>query len=133
MESWTESTAHTRLNELIAESLARNFNEVLPHASLIADLGAESIDFLDLQFRVESTFGLTFAEGELWRGELDLDDPAVVGPDGRLTDKAIATLQTLQPGYRWERFPRGITRGDLPLLVTPDTIARVVLRRLSLR
>lgn len=128
--NWTQETIHQRVRELISESLARPLDEVVGHASLVADLGAESIDFLDLQFRLETAFALTFGDGELWRGDLDLDDPRLVGVDGRVTAAGLERLRELQPHLRWERFPRGLGRDDLPMLVSPDAIARVLVRRL---
>lgn len=63
--------SETRLMELVAaivaEALDRPIAEVTPTASLVTDLGAESLDFIDLTFRIESTFGIKVVESDLWR------------------------------------------------------------------
>lgn len=52
---------------IVAEALDKPVAEVSPTASLVTDLGAESLDFLDLTFRIESAFGITIVENDLWR------------------------------------------------------------------
>lgn len=115
---------------LVADALDRDASEVSPNASLIDDLGAESIDFLDLQFRIESAFGLKFTDEELWRGSFDLADPRWV-TGGRLTPEAIALVRRRQPGYAWERFAGGIAVSDLPRLLTVETIVDQLAQRLA--
>ena len=115
---------------LVAEALDRDPAEVDATRSLVTDLGAESIDFLDIQFRVEKAFGLKFHEDELWRGTLDLRDPRWVR-DGRVTEEGLTALRAAQPAYPWDRFARGIAVRDLPQLLTVETIAREVERRLA--
>ena len=88
---------------LVADALDRDVAEVSPHASLIDDLGAESIDFLDLQFRIESDFGLKFTDDELWRGSFEPTDPRWVA-GGRLTPAAVEQVRRRQPDFAWERF-----------------------------
>lgn len=123
-------TLVTRLTAIVADSLDRPASEVGRFDSLVADLGAESIDFLDLQFRIESAFGLKFGEEELWRGAFDPADERFVR-GGRLTDSALAELERRQPGFRWERFASGVAVSDLPLLITVDSIAAHLAERLT--
>jgi len=115
---------------LVAEALDRDPAEVDATRSLAADLGAESIDFLDIQFRVEKAFGLKFTDDELWRGTLDLRDPRWVR-DGWVTEEGMTALRAVQPAYPWERFAKGLAVRDLPQLLTVETIARQVERRLG--
>jgi acyl carrier protein len=62
---------------IVAEALDKPVAEVLPTASLVTDLGAESLDFIDLTFRIESAFGITIVENDLWR---TVDTPAQITP-----------------------------------------------------
>jgi acyl carrier protein len=119
-----------RIVVLVADALDRDAAEVSPHDSLIDDLGAESIDFLDLQFRIETAFGLKLTDEELWRGSFDPRDPRWVD-QGRLTPAAIEAVRQRQPDYRWERFAKGIAVADLPRLLTIDTIVDHLERRLA--
>jgi len=109
------------VREIVAQALDRSRSEVTGSASLIDDLGAESIDFLDIQFRLESALDVELGEDELYRGRLDFDDPAVMA-DGRLTREARSELERLQPDFAWHRFPGDIRAADLPRLITPDSI-----------
>lgn len=52
---------------IVAEALDRPVSTVEPTSSLVTDLGAESLDFIDLTFRVESAFGIKIVENDLWR------------------------------------------------------------------
>jgi acyl carrier protein len=119
-----------RLSAIVAETLDRPLAEVDRHASLIGDLGAESIDFLDLQFRIESSFGIKVGDEELWRAAFDLDDERWVR-GGRLTEEARAELERRQPDFRWARFGAGVAVSDLPLLVTVESIASHLEARLG--
>ncbi|MDL1951620.1 acyl carrier protein, partial [Acidobacteria bacterium ACD] len=72
----------TRIQEtvvgIVADALDRKAGEVRPDSSLVDDLGAESIDFLDIVFRLEGAFDLKIPEEEIWRGSADL---AAAGPE----------------------------------------------------
>jgi acyl carrier protein len=119
-----------RVTAIVAEALDRDPSAVAPNDSLIDDLGAESIDFLDIQFRVESAFGLKFAADELWRGSVDALASSWL-EDGRVTAAGLVELRRRQPGYRWERFAGGVLQSDLPRLLSVETIVLELERRLS--
>jgi acyl carrier protein len=117
----TGNDLEDRVVTIVAEALDRERSEIGRSSSLIDDLGAESIDFIDIQYRLESAFGIEIGEGELWRGSLDLSDPRTF--DGkRLTDEAMAEMRRRLPRFGWHRFPNGIGREDLPRLITVNTI-----------
>ena len=126
----TRAELRRQVAAMVADALDRDAADVSPYASLIDDLGAESIDFLDLQFRVESAFGLKFTDDELWRGSFDLADPRWV-EGGRLTPEAVEQVRLRQPGYAWERFATGNAIADLPRLLTVETIVDQLERRLA--
>lgn len=106
-----------RVRKIVAEALDRPEAEVLPSSSLIDDLGAESIDFLDLVFRLESAFGIKIAEDDLWAGAANL-----ARADAETFARGIERLRAEMPGFRWDRFPQGVSRADLPRLITVRTI-----------
>ena len=120
-----------RVTAIVAEALDRLPQDIAPSDSLIDDLGAESIDFLDVQFRIERAFELKFAADELWRGAFDAQDPKWVR-EGRVTDAGLVELRRRQPEYRWERFAGGLRQSDLPRLLSVETIALELERRLGL-
>ena len=115
--SGAESGVADRVRRIVAEALDRPEADVLPSSSLIDDLGAESIDFLDLVFRLESAFGIKIAEDDLWAGSASL-----ARADAEAFERGIARLRDEMPDFRWDRFPEGVTRADLPRLITVRTI-----------
>jgi len=80
-----------RVSQALVQALGASRSELTPQTSLAADLEAESIDFLDIVFRLEKEFGIEVARGELFPQEL-LRDPAMV-VNGALTDAGIVALK----------------------------------------
>jgi len=78
-KSWTRSEIEVALREILVDALAVDEAKVVSEASLVNDLGAESIDFLDIGFRVQQTFGVEFLPAKViqeqalsWRNLEDL-------------------------------------------------------------
>lgn len=114
-----------RVTEIVGEALEKRPEDVQLHSSLIDDLGAESIDFLDIVFRVEHAFGLKISDQEIWSGEFDL---VKAGPEER--EAAIQVLKERMPEFRWDRFSGGIAERDFPRLITVRTIVDYLERTL---
>lgn len=128
----TGNDLEERVLRIVAEALDKKPAEIGRNSSLIDDLGAESIDFIDIQYRLESDFGIEIGDGELWHGSLDLADPRTF--DGtHLTDEAMAELKRRLPRFGWHRFPNGIGRAELPRLITVNTILDYLSGRSDLR
>jgi acyl carrier protein len=94
-----------RVAQALVQALGVSRSDITPETSLVGDLEAESIDFLDVVFRLEKEFGFEIARGELFPQEL-LRDQALV-TSGRLTAEGVAALRqrfeftdlsSLQPG-----------------------------------
>ena len=66
---WTREEVAATLRTILVDSLGSKEAEVVPSASLVRDLGAESIDFLDLGFQIQQTFGVNFQASEI-RGRI---------------------------------------------------------------
>jgi acyl carrier protein len=107
----------TRVMQIVAEALDRPLSEVRLESSLIDDLGAESIDFLDLVFRLESAFSMKISEERIWAGSRDLAHAS-----DEAFEAGVRRLREDVPGFRWDRFPRGVSRSDLPRLLTVKSI-----------
>jgi acyl carrier protein len=101
--------SHDEIGERVAQALVQALgvsrDDITPETSLAGDLEAESIDFLDVVFRLEKDFGIEIARGELFPQEL-LRDPAMVS-NGHLTADGVKALRerfsftdlsTLKPG-----------------------------------
>jgi len=81
----------SKIQEVLDDALGVDEDEVTPTASLTADLGAESIDFLDIVFRIEKTFDVKISQGELFPE--NFADNAQWVADGKLTDAGLEMLK----------------------------------------
>ena len=115
-----------RVRTIVSEALDRPAAEIRQESSLIDDLGAESIDFLDLVFRLESAFGIKIPEERIWAGSLGL-----AGASAEEIRERVRTLRAERPEFRWDRFPDGVRPEDLPRLLTVRTIVDFLERELS--
>jgi acyl carrier protein len=84
---------YQKVKEVLVDALGVDDDEVKPEASLRADLGAESIDFLDISFRLEKAFNIKIPRGELFPESLD----ASYVQDGKLTDAGLAETRRRLP------------------------------------
>jgi acyl carrier protein len=114
------------------ESLNVDEDEVVPAASLQNDLGAESIDFLDIVFRLESEFGIKIPRGELFPESIFQGDPEFVN-EGKVTDKGIAELRSRMPYADLGGLDNDRRLSAIPDLFTVDLLARYVAWRLTIR
>lgn len=112
----------------IADALGCELDEVKPDASLINDLGAESIDFLDLVFRLERAFKVKIPRGKIIedaRGDLP---EAEFEQKGVVTDAGLGRLRQFLAEVPAERFGTPLKVTDIPRLFTAETFAKLVLR-----
>lgn len=86
-----------KVREVLVEALSVDEDEVTPQARVLGDLGAESIDVLDIQFQLEQTFGVKIAQGELFPEGVMSDPQFVEG--GRVTAKGLETLRGRMPHF----------------------------------
>jgi len=85
-----------RVTHVIVQSLGVDEEVVTPSATLIGDLGAESIDFLDIVFRLEREFGIKVPRGELFV-ETAFRSGAELVRDGQVTAEGLAALRSEMP------------------------------------
>ena len=113
---------------IIADALSCEVDEVKPTASLIDDLGAESIDFLDLVFRLERAFKVKIPRGKIIedaRGDLP---EAEFEQRGMVTEAGLRRLSQFLSEVPAERFKAPLKTTDIPRLFTAETFAKLVLR-----
>src|SRR5947199_8439051 len=92
----TQDEIYAKVSGTLVEALNVDEGEVTPQATLQGDLGAESIDFLDIVFRLEREFGIKIPRGELFPESIFQGDPEMV-QDGKLTSKGLEELKTRMP------------------------------------
>ena len=120
-----------RVAKVVMESLNVDEDEVAPEASLQNDLGAESIDFLDIVFRLEREFDIKIPRGELFPESVFQGDPDFVD-DGKVTDKGMAELRLRMPYADLGGFDDDRRLSAIPDLFTVDLMARYVAWKLSI-
>ncbi|HPZ83342.1 MAG TPA: acyl carrier protein, partial [Thermogutta sp.] len=80
----TKEEIYQKVREVLMDALAVDEEEVRPDATLVGDLGAESIDFLDIVFKLEKAFNIKIPRGELFPEDI-LTNPQFV-KDGKFTE-----------------------------------------------
>ena len=114
--------------DIVADALARPRNEVRLDSRLVADLAAESIDFLDIVFRLEQAFAVRIPRGQILddaRGALSEDE---FHRDGVLTGAGLTRLRAVLDEVPANAFTPGLRVDDIPLLFTVETLCKVVAR-----
>lgn len=120
-----------KVRDVLVDALAVDDDEVTPTASLVADLGAESIDFLDIVFQLEKTFNVKIAQGELFpEGANITQDPRFV-TDGRVTPDGIAQLQAKLPHVDFSGFAKDPQIAKVINVFTVQTIVNFMARKLG--
>ena len=92
----TKDEIFNKVRETLEDALGIDEDEVSPEATLAGDLGAESIDFLDLIFRLEKNFDVKIPRGELFPENLASADASFI-QDGLVTSSGIEELRQRMP------------------------------------
>jgi acyl carrier protein len=110
---------------VLVEALNVDEDEIKPSATLQGDLGAESIDFLDIVFRLEREFGIKIPRGELFPDSVFQGDPDFV-QEGKVTDKGMDELRSRMPYADLGSFEHDRRLSGVPDLFTVDLVAKYV-------
>ncbi len=113
--------------ETIADALGCEVAEVKPDASLIEDLGAESIDFLDMVFRLERAFKVKIPRGKIVENARGALSEGEFEAKGLVTDTGLAQLKAYLSEVPAERFRTPLKVKDIPRLFTPETFCKLVI------
>jgi acyl carrier protein len=114
---------------IISQALKADEQKVTLEASLIKDLGAESIDFLDIVFRLEKTFKIKIPKGELFPEKL-LTDARFVS-NGRITEAGLAELKVRVPSGNWTEFSKNPLVSNLGDIFTVGMIVDYLVGKLA--
>jgi len=121
----------TTVRALLADRLALKVERVTLRSRLIDDLGADSLDFIDLVFTLEKKFGIKIREEEFdFLSRLDFSSPEVMR-DGFLTVETVEKLRPRLPGLGELADPTRVTPKDLFGLLTVETLCDLVQTRLT--
>ncbi|MEC9372963.1 MAG: acyl carrier protein [Planctomycetota bacterium] len=125
----THDEVFEKVQEVLVDALGVDEDEVTPDASLTRDLEAESIDFLDIAFKLEQAVGFKIAQGELVPENV-AQDPEYV-KDGRVTEKGLAALQERMPHVDFSEFSRNPELAKVAEVFTVDSVVKFVERKLE--
>jgi acyl carrier protein len=117
-----------KVAETMADALGADVEDIKPKVSLIEGLDAESIDFLDMVFRLERAFKIKIPRGKIVenaRGDLP---EAEFEQKGIVTEKGLAQLRQYLSEVPAERFKTPLKAAEIPRLFTPETFCKLVIR-----
>jgi acyl carrier protein len=118
-----ETAVLDKVRQVLSQALDRDLADIQPEHSLVMDLGAESIDFLDINFRLERELNLKLGEGKLFPSSLLGEDPRYV-QGSRVTEAGIARLRELVPLASFDRFLEDPRVDRVTVLFTVGMLAR---------
>jgi acyl carrier protein len=120
----------TKVQATLVDALGVDEDEVTRAATISGDLGAESIDYLDILFRLEKNFGIKIPKGELFPDEKLFTDASLV-QDGKMTAAGIAELKGRLPYADLGAFEKSPEVSKLYDLYTVDLIVRYIATKLE--
>lgn len=124
----TENEIYAKIRQVLVTSLAVDEDDITPQSRLTEDLGAESIDYLDIAFQTERAFGIKIPPNEMLLGEM-LVEPYV--EEGRITDAGMAELRTRFPQLRLDVLEETRDIRDVQSAFTVDTLVHFVQGKLE--
>lgn len=120
---------YEKVKGVLVDALGVDEDEVKPDAVIRDDLGAESIDFLDIMFRLEKTFGIKIPKGEMLPENV-ASDPNMV-QNGVVTPNGIAILKEKLPHSDFSAFEKDPKLENMSKLFTVDAIVNYVATKVN--
>jgi acyl carrier protein len=125
----TEDQVFEKVKETLVDALGVDDDDVTPQATLTGDLGAESIDFLDIVFRLEKAFSIKIPRGELFPDNI-LNNPQYV-QNGKLTADGLTELKARMPHADFTDFQNNPDVSKMAELFKVQTIVNYVMRKVN--
>jgi acyl carrier protein len=126
----SETEILEQLKPLLVEVLGVTPDKIRLESVLVTDLGAESIDLLDLSFCIEERFHVTIEANEIEREAKKRLPGGVYEKAGFLTDEALAEIRQAVPELDQSRLVKGLRKVDLPSLLTVSFFVHLIARKL---
>lgn len=120
----------SKVQEVLVDALGVDDDEVTDEAALMGDLGAESIDFLDIVFRLEKAFGIKIPREELFPADSLMNNSGFVS-NGKLTQTGLNELRQKIPHIDLSSFERDPDINKLGNLFTVGAIVNYVESKLN--
>ncbi|VTU00557.1 acyl carrier protein : Acyl carrier protein OS=Singulisphaera acidiphila (strain ATCC BAA-1392 / DSM 18658 / VKM B-2454 / MOB10) GN=Sinac_6210 PE=4 SV=1: PP-binding [Gemmataceae bacterium] len=126
----THDEIFAKVRATLVDALNVDDNEVTPTARLKGDLNAESIDFLDIVFRLERQFGFSIPREDLFPESIFQGDPKFVA-GGKITEPGLVELQTRMPYADLTEFRKDPRLDKMEDLFTVDLIVNYLQSRVN--
>lgn len=120
----TKDEIFEKIQEALVEALGVDDDEVTPEATLVGDLGAESIDFLDIVFRLEKAFDIKIPRGELVPEDVLTNSEYV--QEGKVTETGLAELKRRMPFADLDAFSKNPVVQDFGNVLTVADMVRFI-------
>jgi len=120
-----DQAIYSRVADAFCEALALDEDEVQLDSLVIDDLGAESLDFLDIAFRLERAFGIKIPRGEIQKAAERRSGEAFE-VEGKLTESGALSLREALPEVDSSDIVEGLAVRDIPRLFTVQTFYNMV-------
>lgn len=127
----TENEIFEKLRPLVREVTGIGEEKIQMDSRLMHDLGAESIDLLDLSFLIEETFGVTIEGDEFEREATKRIPGGVYEKDGYLTAEALQELRKALPEVPPECLKPGLKRIEVPSILNVAVLVHLIRRKLA--
>lgn len=124
----TNDEIFEKVQSTLVDALGVDEDDVTPDATLFKDLGAESIDLLDIVFRLERNFGIKIPRGELFPE--NVSDPELT-QDGKLTERGLVELKQRMPFADLTEFSANPEVERILDLYTVDMLVQYVASKLA--
>lgn len=118
-----------KVREALVDALGVDEEEVVPEATMVGDLGAESIDFLDIVFRLEKAFGITIPRDELFPEDILTNAEYV--QNGKVTPEGLTELKKRMPFADLSKFEANPVVSDFGNLLTVNDMCSYVKSKLA--
>ena len=125
----SEQEVLEKVKETLIEALGVDDEEITPEAKLRGDLGAESIDFLDIVFRLEKAFDIKIPRGELFPDNI-LNNPEFV-QDGKLTEAGLQQVKERMPHADFGEFEQNPDINKMIELFKVQTLVNYILTKVN--
>jgi acyl carrier protein len=129
--AYTEEQVFSKVKDVFIEALGVDDDEVTAGARIIDDLGAESLDFLDIVFRLERAFDVKIPRGDTERQIQDEMNGEPYEVDGVLTSVALVKLAEALPEVPKAEIQAGLQTKDIPRLFRVETFQNICLKLLA--
>jgi len=120
----TSEEVFAKVQSVLIDALGVDDDEVTPDAKIVSDLGAESIDFLDIVYKLEKTFGIEIPRSELFPEDILSKSEYV--QDGKVTGEGLALLKERMPFVDLSEFEKNPKVQDFGGLLTVKDLCNYV-------